>query len=1397
MSNATDESPIKPSTQGQVDPQIPPLLPTLSGWRPRRWWRRVPFVSLQPRPIVSALDPNHPDAKLTPEAGAGWLSRACFSWVSPILAAGYTRPLENDDLYLLQQHRQARSLGSRLVRALEQRLAQRTLTETGGMRPRIPPLMWAMNDVVLRYFWLGGLMKLLADVGTITSPLLVRALVDFVYDSYQARTDPARAPPIGKGVALAVGLFGVQVACALLNAHAFQRGFDTGILLRAALIQAVFERSMNLSSRARSEGGWSVGKLVTLISADATRIDYCGQFFHMAWTSAVQVAICIGLLVGALGYSALPGFAMLLLLSPAQAAITRRLFTLRKRSMFWTDRRNAAIDEVVGSVRIVKQYAWEAPYAKRIQQLRAKEMAFHRQRLYLRSLNLALAFATPTLATVLSFVTYALSGHRLDAGVLFSSLALFALLRTPLQFLPIAWNAIVDARNATERIGTVLEAEVRRDCIVRDPEAKDAISMQKASFTWEAADTTQSQPVKEPLARSNGKGEVEATSQAEDVAKKELVASLEEINLVVHRGSLCAVVGGVGSGKSALISALAGEMRQTQGAVTLSSAVAVCEQVAWIQSTTIRDNIIFGNTFDPQRYRNVLESCCLLPDLAKLPEGDHTVVGEKGVSLSGGQKQRINIARAVYHDSGIFLLDDCLSSLDARVAADVFASIIAGPAMRDKTRLLVTHSTRFLEACDWIVCMERGRIVEQGSYAQLCVGKSRVAELLRSRSADRARDDAEVEQDRVGGRNEVGSDEDGISAATLGREPGTVDDQDESSSSAITACTAPPPEQDTGKRGERRHQSKALMQREERYSGSVSRKIYMAYLASAPLKLFAPLFATAVVVFQGSTVMSPVWLLWWQNGYWKLPRGLYMGIYAVLGLAQSLGLLGMGIVFSGFTIHAATNLHHRALQRVLHAPFSFFDATPQGRITHRFSRDMDTLDNVIGEAMRTLVGTVVQVVGSIVLIAVLTPYFLVAVAAILLLYYWIAAFYRSTARELRRIDAGLRSSMHEHFSESLHGVTTVRAYARVDAFVRQNAHRIDQQNRAYWLVQACQRWLSLRLDILGSLLVFSVAVVAVVTRFRIGPGEMGVALSYMLTAQGVFGWMVRHAAELENNMSAVERVLHYADRIEQEKPYRVPEVDDELVVQGWPRRGAIRFEGVEIRYPTSDRPVLCGLDLDIQPGERMAFCGRTGAGKSTLVTALLRTVELCRGRILIDGVDIATVGLQLLRSRISLIPQDAVIFCGTLRHNLDPLGEHTDAALWDALRRTRLANLSLDADVAEGGGNLSAGQRSLVSLARALVRRTKIVILDEATASIDEETDRQIQEVLATEFAGCTTLTVAHRIRTILDADRVCVLKAGRIVEMGPPLQLYACVDGAFRALCQSAKVRYENGRWQ
>lgn len=775
-----------------------------------------------------------------------------------------------------------------------------------------------------------------------------------------------------------------------------------------------------------------------------------------------------------------------------------------------TDARIKSISELLGGIRLIKQFAWESPYIQRVLQHRRNELTFLRKRLFFRSLNISTSFATPTLAAVVSFIVYNVTGHNIsepgNAGVIFSALTFFQLLRTPLQFLPVSWNAIADATAAAQRLSIVFEAEERVQDFKQDPDLENAIQVYGADFEWDVpppaipgvatgnngaksnattAPASSNDPklkVKSKYAQAfksslfsmarfrkskkssnetnqvgslplsqtaNGKTvSATPTPPSEDQTPNKVTDDEEQdpnepftlkgINLNVPRGKLVCVVGGIGSGKSSLINALAGEMRLTSGDVTFGGSVGMCAQTAWIlvsfrscrslevfcvsdfefalapflplllQSASVRDNILFGRPYEHDRYQKVIEQCCLVPDFEMLPQGDSTIVGEKGISLSGGQRQRLNIARSVYHDTDIILFDDCFSALDAHVGADIFKNVMIG-SLRGKTRVLATHALHLLPSADYIITLSNGTVAEEGTYQSLMRQKGAFASFVDTYGGTMGAEEKLriVEEEEGVGPKEADelTDESDSEEAKIKKD---LEDKEEKER-ALEEEQLPKPTPTTQPAG------KAIMQQEERTTGSVTIKTYAQYFGAANLAVLFPLFVLSVCGFQGATVVSPLWLLWWQEsgsrsgGKYDLSQGAYMGGYAAFGVTQALGLFCMGLVFAFFTFASSMTIHRRALKRVVHAPVSFFDTTPLGRITHRFSKDVDVVDNVIGDAIRTFLGTLVQVVGTIVLIAILTPYFLIAVAVMLFAYVWTGMYYRASSRELRVSRRGFHS----------------------------------------------------------------------------------------------------------------------------------------------------------------------------------------------------------------------------------------------------------------------------------------------------------------------------------------------------------------------------------------------------
>ncbi|KAF8579018.1 ABC transporter [Ramaria rubella] len=1318
------------------------------------WYKRVPFTSNDVPPPRACLD----DAPLIPEATASFFSLLTFSWMTPMLSLGYARPLEPTDLWKLQDRRSAAVISEKILTSFQKRtkaaeeynarlasgedkLRWRKLwwTLRGSNGPerekkwrekeglKKPSLVLAMNDSVKWFFWSAGVLKVISDTAQVTSPLLVKAIINFATTSYDAHRSGGKPPPIGEGIGLAVALLFLQLLASACMHHFFYRSAATGVLLRGGLIHAVYDRSLRLTSRARST--LTNGKLVNHISTDISRIDFCAGYFHMGWASPIQMIICLILLLLNLGPSALAGFAFFILATPLQTLVMKSLIATRKKCMVFTDKRAKLLQELLGNMRIIKLFSWESAFLEKISQIRNREITYIRSLLIVRAANNAAAFSLPTLAAVISFVVYSLTGHANEPAVIFTSLTLFQLLKLPLMFLPMAASATADAMNATERLREVFTAETLTETKTVDKSLPNAIEVRHADFAWDGVPPDFEDKKSK---RRNKSALVAPPAPKADAAQAEHAFKLKDITLTIPRGQLCAIVGPVGSGKSSLLQGMIGEMRREAGTVQFGGSVGYCQQSAWIQNATIRENICFGRPFEKERYWAAVRDSCLEPDLEMLPHGDATEVGEKGISLSGGQKQRLNICRALYCDTDIQIFDDPLSALDAHVGKALFYNVFQN-ALHGKTRLLVTHALHFLPQVDYIITILDGRIAERGTYAELIKNDGAFAKFFK----------------------EFGSQEDKEKEGDTDVSQENVKDKKKKLS--------------TGGQ---------IMQAEERNTGAVSNKIYASYFRAGRGRVVLPILAVSLLLMQGTAVMSSYWLVYWQELKWKQPEGFYMGIYAGLGVAQTFALFFMGASYAFLTYFASRQLHRAAIQRIMHAPMSFFDTTPLGRIMNRFSKDIDTIDNLLGDALRMMTSTLAQILGAIILIAIILPYFLIAVTAISIAYVYAAIFYRSSARELKRLDAILRSTMYSHFSESLSGLATIRAYGESERFLADNENKIDIENRAYWLTVANQRWLGIRLDL-------------------ISPSQTGVTLSYILQVQQSFGWAVRQSAEVENNMNGVERVVYYANEVEQDADYERPE---NKPAPEWPSQGNIEFKDVEMSYRPELPTVLKGLTMTVRGGEKIGIVGRTGAGKSSIMTALFRLVDLKSGSIRIDGIDTANLGLIDLRSRLSMIPQDPVLFNGTLRTNLDPFGAHDDARLWDALKRAYLVEQTKDADTQENqnrfsldtaiedeGGNLSVGQRSLVSLARALVKDSKILVLDEATASVDFETDSKIQNTIAHEFADRTILCIARY-------DKICVLDAGRIAEYDTPTNLYRA-GGIFRGMCDRSSISFDDIR--
>lgn len=679
--------------------------------------------------------------------------------------------------------------------------------------------------------------------------------------------------------------------------------------------------------------------------------------------------------------------------------------------------------------------------------------------------------------------------------------------------------------------------------------------------------------------------------------------------------------------------------------------------------------------------------------------------------------------------------------------------------MGDKCRVLATHQLHILHRCHRIIWMQNGYIETIDTFENLMANNVDFQKLMEST----AREADEEEQETV--------------------EENVVDEK---------------------KQAKKRKEAKkgaVLMQQEERAVKSVSWGVYSAYIRASGTILNGPLVIFLLIISQGCIITTSLWLSWWTSNQFGFSTGKYIGIYAALGVAQAFAMFAFSISLSFLGTESSKVMLQRAMTRVLRAPMSFFDTTPLGRITNRFSKDVDVMDNTLTDAMRMYFFTLGMITSVFILIIVYFHFFAVALGPLLVLFVLAATYYRASAREVKRQESVLRSDLFARFSEGVSGTASIRAYGLQQHFIKGLQLSVDEMNSAYYLTFSNQRWLSIRLDTIGNLLVFTTGILVVTSRFNVSPSISGLVLSYILAIVQMIQFTVRQLAEVENAMNATERLHYYGTELEEEPPLHLSSVPP-----SWPQKGEIVFSEVQMRYRAGLPLVLHGLNLTVAGGERIGVVGRTGAGKSSIMSALFRLTELTSGKISIDGINISTVGVKDLRTRLAIIPQDPTLFRGTIRSNLDPFNEHSDLELWSALRQLDLVDsnptlkadfqtrgrIHLDSVVEEEGLNFSLGQRQLMAVARALVRGSQIIVCDEATSSVDVETDQKIQNTMATAFKGKTVLCIAHRLKTIIGYDRICVMDQGRIIELDKPLNLWE-EQGIFRGMCDRSGIRRED----
>nr|XP_045238503.1 multidrug resistance-associated protein 1 [Macaca fascicularis] len=1311
------------------------------------------------------------DPNPCPESSASFLSRITFWWITGLIVRGYRQPLEGSDLWSLNKEDTSEQVVPVLVKNWKKECAKtrkqpvkvvysskdpaqpkdsskvdaneevEALIVKSPQKEWNPSLFKVLYKTFGPYFLMSFFFKAIHDLMMFSGPEILKLLINFVNDT---------KAPDWQGYFYTALLFVAACLQTLVLHQYFHICFVSGMRIKTAVIGAVYRKALVITNAARKSS--TVGEIVNLMSVDAQRFMDLATYINMIWSAPLQVILALYLLWRNLGPPILAGVAVMVLMVPVNAVMAMKTKTYQVAHMKSKDNRIKLMNEILNGIKVLKLYAWELAFKDKVLAIRQEELKVLKKSAYLAAVGTFTWVCTPFLVALCTFAVYVTidKNNILDAQKAFVSLALFNILRFPLNILPMVISSIVQASVSLKRLRIFLShEELEPDSIERRP-VKDggdtnSVTVRNATFTWARSDPP----------------------------------TLNGITFSIPEGALVAVVGQVGCGKSSLLSALLAEMDKVEGHVAIKGSVAYVPQQAWIQNDSLQENILFGCQLEEPYYRSVIQACALLPDLEILPSGDRTEIGEKGVNLSGGQKQRVSLARAVYCNADIYLFDDPLSAVDAHVGKHIFENVIGPKGMlKNKTRILVTHSMSYLPQVDVIIVMSGGKISEMGSYQELLARDGAFAEFLRTYAS--AEQEQDPEDNGVTGVSGPGKEAKQMENGMLVTDSAGKQLQRQLSSSSSYSGDVSRQHNSTAelqKDGAKKEETWKLMEADKAQTGQVKLSVYWDYMKAIGLFIsFLSIFL--FICNHVAALASNYWLSLWTddpivNGTQEHTK-VRLSVYGALGISQGIAVFGYSMAVSIGGILASRCLHVDLLHSILRSPMSFFERTPSGNLVNRFSKELDTVDSMIPEVIKMFMGSLFNVIGACIVILLATPIAAIIIPPLGLIYFFVQRFYVASSRQLKRLESVSRSPVYSHFNETLLGVSVIRAFEEQERFIHQSDLKVDENQKAYYPSIVANRWLAVRLECVGNCIVLFAALFAVISRHSLSAGLVGLSVSYSLQVTTYLNWLVRMSSEMETNIVAVERLKEYSET-EKEAPWQIQET---APPSNWPQVGRVEFRNYCLRYREDLDFVLRHINVTINGGEKVGIVGRTGAGKSSLTLGLFRINESAEGEIVIDGINIASIGLHDLRFKITIIPQDPVLFSGSLRMNLDPFSQYSDEEVWTSLELAHLKGFvsalpdKLDHECAEGGENLSVGQRQLVCLARALLRKTKILVLDEATAAVDLETDDLIQSTIRTQFEDCTVLTIAHRLNTIMDYTRVIVLDKGEIQEYGAPSDL-------------------------
>ncbi|XVF12605.1 hypothetical protein REPUB_Repub08aG0133400 [Reevesia pubescens] len=1246
-------------------------------------------------------------AQVTPFATAGCFSKFSFWWLNPLMKKGREKTLLDEDIPKLREAERAESCYLLFLEQLNKQKQAKPSSHSSILKTII--------SCHQREILVSGFFALLKIFTVSSGPLLLNAFIlvaegkgSFKYEGY----------------VLAITLFFAKCLESLSQRQWYFRTRLIGLKARSLLTAAIYKKQLRLSNAARLMH--SSGEITNYVTVDAYRIGEFPFWFHQTWTTSLQLCIALVILFRAVGLATIAALVVIILTVLCNTPLAHLQHRFQTKLMVAQDERLKASSEALINMKVLKLYAWESHFKKVIENFRAVEYKWLSAVQLRKAYNGFLLWSSPVLVSAATFGACYFLKIPLHASNVFTFVATLRLVQDPIRAIPDVIGIIIQAKVSFARVVKFLEAPELQSANVRQKRhmgnADLAISIKLGGFSWE---------------------------------EKSSKPTLRSITLEVRMGEKVAVCGEVGSGKSTLLAAILGEVPNVQGSIQVFGKIAYVSQTAWIQTGTIQENILFGSAMDRQRYEETLERCSLVKDLELFPYGDQTEIGERGVNLSGGQKQRIQLARALYQDADIYLLDDPFSAVDAHTATSLFNEYVM-EALSAKAVLLVTHQVDFLPAFDSVLLMSDGEILQAAPYHHLLATSQEFQDLVNAHK-------------ETAGSGIYSSETHGTSTREIKKS--YVEKQFKES------------------KGEQ------LIKQEERERGDIGFKPYLQYFNQNKGFLFFSISAFTHLLFVGGQISQNSWMAANVDNP-NVSSLKLITVYLAIGFFSTLLLLCRSLSTVTLGIRSSKSLFSQLLNSLFRAPMSFYDSTPLGRILSRVSVDLSIVDLDVPFSLIFAVGATINAYSNLGVLAVVTWQVLFVSVPIIYAAIRLQNYYFSTAKELMRINGTTKSLVANHLAESIAGAITIRAFEEEERFFAKNLDLIDTNASPFFHSFSANEWLIQRLETLSATVLASAALCMVLLPpGTFSSGFIGMALSYGLSLNMSLVFSIQNQCTIANYIISVERLNQYM---------YIPSEAPEVIVENrppsnWPAVGKVDICDLKIRYRADAPLVLRGISCQFQGGHKIGIVGRTGGGKTTLISALFRLVEPVGGKIVVDGIDISTIGLHDLRSRFGIIPQDPTLFNGTVRYNLDPLSQHTDQEIWEVLDKCQLREAvqdkekGLDSLVVEDGSNWSMGQRQLFCLGRALLRRSQILVLDEATASIDNATDLVLQKTIRTEFADCTVIIVAHRIPTVMDCTMVLAISDGKLVEYDEPTKLMEREGSLFGQLVKEYWSHYHS----